>query len=472
MEKRKAYYVSLKNVLTWLSVLLILCSAVVRVVLHCEKGTAIGSAFAFQILLPVIAEIIFVLIVIFNSKERVYRTAVPVVLYCIGEMCTVQGYGIWHRLLVWLACAVIAFYFAEVVSGRIRGWADRLLMELLLLALLFIRIVPDDIMMRGFATAADWMQDLPLLCAMAGLLCFTLALMPYLDNKYHKSWGDRSDGRLVRTMKPMEYVAPYIMPNRNGASNYFQDSVDVTDVDRYIRRRRKEGMTHLTITQIYLAAYCRMVSRYPGVNRFLSGQKIYSRDGDIIFNMMIKREMSTEGEETSITLHLRPDDTLDTVSEKLDAAIRTAKTEGDNGFDQVAGALKMIPGLLLKFAVWFLKLLDYFGLLPKFLLEISPFHGSIFFTSMASLGIPAIYHHLYDFGNMPVFCCLGSKYRRNVVRDDGSVEERKFMDFTFVCDERICDGFYYAAAFKVFKRYLARPELLELPPETVTPDID
>jgi len=40
-----------------------------------------------------------------------------------------------------------------------------------------------------------------------------------------------------------------------------------------------------------------------------------------------------------------------------------------------------------------LKLLDYFGLAPYSLIKVSPFHGSMFITSLGSLGIPPIYHH-------------------------------------------------------------------------------
>ena len=135
-------------------------------------------------------------------------------------------------------------------------------------------------------------------------------------------------------------------------------------------------------------------------------------------------------------------------------------------------ALRLIPGLLLKFLVWLLKLLDYFGLLPKFLLELSPFHGSLFFTSMGSLGIQPIYHHLYDFGNLPAFGAFGAKRKALEVQEDGTVVQRKYVDIKFVLDERICDGFYYATFFKYYKRLLRNPEVLDNPPEEVVQDID
>jgi len=471
MEKRKAYYVSRKNVLTWLSVLFILCSAVVRIVLLCEKGTASGSAMAFQILLPIAAEVIFVLIVLLNGKNHIYRTAVPVAMIAISVMCVASAYGFWHKLMVWLACIVCVFYYYEAISGRIRG-ADRLVLFLLTSLLIFLRVVPENYMTLQYRTMAQWMSDMPTIFTLAGILLLVLSLKVYQDNKYHPTWGDRPDGRRVRSLDPLSYMTAYIMVNRNGASNSFRESLDITDTDRYIRRRRREGMTQLTITQIYLAAYCRVVARYPALNRFINGQQVYSRDGDIVFSMVVKKEMSTTGTETSIKLHLTPYDTLDTVSEKLAGAIKQAKTEDSNDFDKTAGALKAIPGLFLKFTVWLLKTMDYFGLLPKFLLEVSPFHGSVFFTSMASLGIPAIYHHLYDFGNLPVFCCLGGKYRKHVLMGNGDVVERTFMDVNFVCDERICDGFYYATGMKYFKRLISHPELLEVPPEVVNEDVD
>ena len=183
--------------------------------------------------------------------------------------------------------------------------------------------------------------------------------------------------------------------------------------------------------------------------------------------------MSTTSPETVIKVHLSPNDTAYDVYNKVNAEIAKAKDAPlDSGFDNTAHALMLVPGVFLKFLVWLLKTMDYFGLLPKFLLEISPFHGSIFFTSMGSLGIPPIYHHLYDFGNLPVFGSFGCKRKAVEVLEDGTVVERKYVDFKFTLDERIVDGYYYATFFKHFRRVISRPEVLNNPPEEINKDID
>ena len=157
----------------------------------------------------------------------------------------------------------------------------------------------------------------------------------------------------------------------------------------------------------------------------------------------------------------------------MNAEIEKVKnTPLDSNFDNTAHVLTLIPGVFLKFTVWLLRTLDYFGMLPQFLLEVSPFHGSVFFTSMGSLGIPPIYHHLYDFGNLPVFGSFGCKRRSLEVQEDGTVVQKKYIDFKFTMDERIVDGFYYAAFFKHYKRIILHPEVLDNPPEEVIRDID
>lgn len=295
----------------------------------------------------------------------------------------------------------------------------------------------------------------------------------YVYRNRKRRFGDRPDGYRLRSLQPISNIGAYIMPNRNGASVYFHDSFEVTEVENYIRKKRNQGLKGFGIMHVILASYVRVVSQRPKVNRFLSGQRIYSHGDDIVVLLTIKREMTLDSDETIIKMHFAPTDTADDVYRKLNKLIEENREENpDSNFDNTAKLLGFIPGLLLKNAIWFLKLLDYFGLLPRSLIEISPFHGSLFITSMGSLGVPPVYHHLYDFGNIPAFLSFGAKYKKTELKSDGTPVERKYVDYNVVCDERICDGFNLASAFKLMKSNLKNPHILDEAPQSVQYDVE
>lgn len=282
----------------------------------------------------------------------------------------------------------------------------------------------------------------------------------------------KKEGRRIKSLQPMNVAAVYFMPTRNGASNKFSCSIDITKTNEYIHQKRLEGNKGLGIMHIMLAAYVQTVAKYPGINRYIRGQKVYSRNS-IDMCLTIKKELSLNADETVIKISAAPDDTLFDIYSSTEEAVKLNRLrDNENGVDRISAILKFIPGLVLKTAVWSLKVMDYFGLLPHVLVNASPFHGSMFITNMGSLGIPPVYHHLYDFGNIPIFFSVGMKRTENVLNSDGSVEKRKYVDITVVCDERICDGHYYAAAFKLLKRYMENAWLLEKPPAVVNRDID
>lgn len=293
-----------------------------------------------------------------------------------------------------------------------------------------------------------------------------------MEEKRKRRFGDRKDGRRLRSMDPLSRVASYIMVNRSGASNYFVDSVDISEIERYIRHKRKgEGLAGFGIMHVLVAAYVRCVSQRPAVNRFISGQKVFARN-NIEVNLTVKLEMKSDSEETIIKIRPERDATATDIYNLFKKEIEFARSGEDSSFDDTARILGHIPGLFLKFAVWFLKLLDYFGLLPKKLTDLSPFHGSMFITSMGSLGIPPVFHHLYDFGNVPIFMSFGPKQRKLEIQSDGKIVEQRFITYTAVTDERICDGFYFSTAFKTIKSIMRNPYQLDEPPKEIFYDID
>ena len=66
---------------------------------------------------------------------------------------------------------------------------------------------------------------------------------------------------------------------------------------------------------------------------------------------------------------------------------------------------------------------------------------------------------------------MGAKRTQYSLTSDGTVQKQRLIDFTVVCDERICDGHYYATAFKKLKKLLENPEELLYGPATVVDDI-
>jgi len=286
-------------------------------------------------------------------------------------------------------------------------------------------------------------------------------------------WGDRGDGYKLRTINPMNKFMPYVMPMRCDACNTYADMFDVSKTDKFCRQKVKEGKTNFTFLHIMIAAYVRAISQRPALNRFVSGQKIYARK-DIQIVMAVKKTMDIDAPDTIIKVRFEPDDTVDEIYEKFNAAVTevTSKPDDKSSFDKLNKVLAFIPGLFCRWTVKFLNFLDYFGWLPKKLLWLSPFHGSMIITSMGSLGIRPIYHHIYNFGNLPVFLAYGG--RRSVLSTDrdGNVITKKYIELKAVTDERICDGFYYASAFKIIKRHVENPELLDVKPAEVFEDID
>lgn len=291
--------------------------------------------------------------------------------------------------------------------------------------------------------------------------------------KRKKRLGDRSDGYRVRSLSPMSYVVPFIMKTRNDACNLFRDSVEMGRIDNYIRKKRKEdGLAGFGFTHVILTAYARMISQKPALNRFCSGQRIYQRE-DITVSMMVKKSMELNAQESAVKIFLEPTDTAEDVYRKLNSAVEVARQEGDsNFFDKVARCISYMPTLIFRAFIALASFLDYFGLLPKFLLNVSPFHCSLFISNLGSLGISPIYHHLYNFGNCPLFITFGAKRTELEAQKDGDLEKHKYVDYTVVCDERITDGHYYASAFKYFDWLLRHPDELDHPPEEVIPDVD
>ena len=67
------------------------------------------------------------------------------------------------------------------------------------------------------------------------------------------------------------------------------------------------------------------------------------------------------------------------------------------------------------------------------------------------------YHHLYEWGNCPIFIMVGAIEPRVVAGPDGQVAVKRMLPFRFSYDERIDDGLTAGQGIKAMLTALERP---------------
>ena len=286
---------------------------------------------------------------------------------------------------------------------------------------------------------------------------------------YSWSFGDRYDGWRVRKVDALFSVSPFIMTKRADSEVFFALKIPVDIIESFVREHKKE-MPGLSIMDVVIASFVRLISQRPCLNRFIVWNKIFARN-HVSFSIAIKRSMTISGEETVIKPYYLPSDTLRDVVQKTNKELLNNQQVGqENSSDAISKFMSFLPDFLLRSVVFCIKKLDSIGLMPKFFFEASPFHTSVFLTNLGSIGIESIFHHLYEFGTCSIFAAMGKKSTKKTVNSDGNVSTAKTIELKFVVDERICDGFYFATAMRLLEKILADPSALLLPPEQVVVD--
>ena len=281
-------------------------------------------------------------------------------------------------------------------------------------------------------------------------------------------FGYRPDGRRVKHIDPIVALTPYIMPMRCDAQVFLQQKLDYEVLARYIVQKGGEGY-QFTFMELIIAAYVRAMSQVPEANRFIMNKRLYARTELTTSFALLKDSQSPDIEENTVKIHFDPSDTIYDVSARIKMAIAAArKEEADNMTLRIAKVLLFPP--LANFVVSLVRLLDRYGIMPRFLVNASPFHTGLFITNMASIGMPSVNHHIYNFGTTSMFLSLGTVERTITQGPDGKAVRRRMLPVGVVADERICAGATFAKVFGVMFHHLAHPELLEHEPAAVVFD--
>jgi hypothetical protein len=277
----------------------------------------------------------------------------------------------------------------------------------------------------------------------------------------------RPDGELVRDLPPTKGIVPYLMRGRNESAVYFEQHVAMRAADAYIRDFNvAHPDTPVTIQHLLMWAIAQILEQYPTMNRFVVGGRLYQRD-EIWFTYSAKQSLKGKSPLIVIKRRFDPAEPFVDMVRDMQEQLRQDRYSGRIGpSDKEAALILRFPGLVRRFVLAAGRLGDAFGLLPGSMIEHDPLYASAFFANLASIGMDACYHHLYEYGSIGIFGVIGRP-----VTDPGSPtsgpDRRRTMTLRWTFDERCEDGLVAGYALRRCKQMLEDPRGAGLPDPTL-----
>lgn len=269
-------------------------------------------------------------------------------------------------------------------------------------------------------------------------------------------FGYRSDGIAVRNLPVTRRIMPLLMRRRNESSVFFEQKLAMGEALRFLKEFREKTGLRASVFHLFIYGAVQALHRRPRLNRFVAGGRIFERRG-IWISYSAKREKTDDHPVIVVKQQFSPEQSFLEMTRAIEEAIAGSRREETHSEKELRFFFRLMPTWLLSLFVRLVMLLDHFGLLPRFFLEPDPMFASLFVANLGSLEMMAPYHHLYEYGNIPIFAALGRVQPEVVAKEDGSFEVKPIMTVRYTFDERIEDGLYCAQSLELLRQYVEEP---------------
>jgi 2-oxoacid dehydrogenases acyltransferase (catalytic domain) len=269
----------------------------------------------------------------------------------------------------------------------------------------------------------------------------------------------RPDGIVAERVPLVRRFMPFLMRRRNESLVWFEQDVAVERALAFAEEFSSEHGVRLTFFHLVLRSVARVLEEFPRLNRYVVGRRLYQRT-DVAISFSGK-----EAFETDAPLYVRkrvfaPRESLEDLARSLGESIRSGRSGEKTDSDREMSLVSSLPRLAIDGVVTAGRVLDYFNLLPARMIREDPLYASAFVANLGSGGIAGAYHHLYEYGTIPIFIVVGAYRAVPVVDDTGAITARRVSTLKYSYDERVEDGFYCARGVNRMKQLLEQPELL------------
>lgn len=275
--------------------------------------------------------------------------------------------------------------------------------------------------------------------------------------------GDRPDGVLLRDLDSLHFITGILYPNRCDNEAFISERIDLTNALAYLEEKNADDPVYkYNIFQLIVTAIVKTLTLRPKMNRFIVNSNFYQRK-EVSAAFVVKKIFSDKGAEALAFLHTQPDDTLDSIHEKIYAQVSSCRSDKVDSSTDSMDMFNKMPRWLSKALVRFVMLLDRHGRVPQGLIETDPYYSSCVLSNLGSIKLKSGYHHLTNWGTCSMICLIGERKKTPVFDEQGGVTMRETVDLGLTIDERIADGYYYSKTMRLLRTLLENPQLLELP---------
>lgn len=265
----------------------------------------------------------------------------------------------------------------------------------------------------------------------------------------------RPDAKRCTDVNPSRAIMPFLMPTRTESAVGFEQELDLTKTLPFIERWNATHPTQkITVFHLFLFSVAKSFQEWPRLNRFVSGGRLWQRDG-VWVSFAAKKKLANGAPLVVIKRRLDEVQSFEELVALTHGDVKAGRSDKKSSQDKELDLLTALPAFLLGLAMKLAKLADRLNLLPKKFIEHDPLYTSMFVANLGSVGLESAYHHLYEYGNCPFFAALG---RTKTVMTVEGPKQVCTVKYTF--DERIEDGLYCAHALESLKARVENPEAL------------
>ena len=275
--------------------------------------------------------------------------------------------------------------------------------------------------------------------------------------------GDRFDAKYLKDTDSMHFIMPFMFPNRCDNETFFSFKIDLTRVNEYIAKKNADHPEYkYNLFQCLIAAPLKTITLRSKLSIFIHDRKMYKRN-EISAAFTVKQEFSDDGGEVLAFIHSKPDWTIDDLHNELHRQL--LKLKNKSYVDESTGVMdkfNKLPKFISRPIISAICGLEKKGMILPALVETDPYHSTVNFANLGSIGLPSGYHHLTNWGTTSLFVVVGKAGRMPFYEND-QVVFKDGVELNMTVDERIADGYYFSKSMKILQYFLQNPELLDRP---------